>query len=142
MAIRKMVPVGAGLMTEPLDDFSKIHLLGTKCHECGEVMFGTYPSCANCASEDVEVIPLSQEGVLWSYTIINHCPPDPYKGPSDPFTPFGEGLVEVPEGVRIVSVLDAPLPDIKIGMKLKLAPHVLFTNEAGEDVVAWKFKAI
>ena len=58
------------------------------------------------------------------------------------FIPFGEGLVEVPEGVRIVSVLDAPLDQIRIGMKLKLAPHVLFTNEEGEDVVAWKFKAV
>jgi len=138
----KRVPVGAGLLTGDLNDFSTVRLVGSRCKDCDEVMFGTYPACANCASENIEIIPLSTEGVLWSYTIINHCPPEPYKGPTDPFIPFGEGLVEVPEGVRVVSVLDAPLEDIKIGMKLELEPHVLFTNEDGEDVVAWKFKAI
>ncbi len=142
MEARKMVPINADLMSGPFDQFDKIRLKGTKCHDCGEVMFGTYPACANCASENVEVIPLSTKGELWSYTIINHCPPEPYKGPKDPFIPFGEGLVEVPEGVRIVSVLDAPLDQIRIGMKLELEPHVLFTNDDGEDVVAWKFKAV
>ncbi len=138
----KRVPVGEGLMMGDLDNFKKIRLVGTKCHDCGEVTFGTYYSCANCASENVERIPLSDKGVLWSYTIINHRPAEPYMGPKDPFIPFGEGLVEVPEGVRIVSVLDCDLEKIHIGMELELAPYVLFTNEAGEDVVAWKFKEI
>jgi|Cm827metagenome_2_1110796.scaffolds.fasta_scaffold01721_3 uncharacterized OB-fold protein len=141
MESKKRVAVGEGLLTGPLEQFEEVRLVGTRCHDCGEVMFGTYHSCANCASEEVEQIPLSREGTLWSYTIINHCPPEPYKGPKNPFIPFGEGLVEVPEGVRVVSILDCPLEDIKIGMKLELEPYVLYENEAGEEVVAWKFKA-
>lgn len=142
MSELRRVPVGPGLLTGPLDKLEQLRLVGTRCHDCGEVMFGTYHSCANCASEDVEQIALGTKGKLWSYTVINHCPPEPYKGPSDPFIPFGEGLVEVPEGVRIVSVLDCDPADIQIGMELELYAYPLFVNECGEEVIAWKFRGI
>lgn len=136
------IPVGKGLLTEPLDQLEQVRLVGTHCRDCGEVMFGTYHSCANCASENVEQIPLSKRGTLWSYTVINHCPPAPYKGPTDPFIPFGEGLVELPEGVRVVSVLDCDLKRIHIGMELELVTYPLFVDDDGKEVIAWKFKEI
>ena len=138
---KKRVPVGHGLLTGDLDELSSVHLAGTRCLDCGEVTFGTYATCSACASEHVESIPLSQQGVLWTYTVVYHCPPGQYRGPKDPFIPFGEGLVELPEGVRVLSVLDCDIDKIKIGMPLKFDPYPLYENEDGEEVIAWKFKA-
>lgn len=139
---KKRIPVGPGLLTGDLNDLDSVRLAGTKCRDCGEVTFGTYATCSACASEHVEAIPLSREGTLWTYTVIYHCPPGQYRGPKDPFIPFGEGLVELPEGVRVLSVLDCDIHKIKIGMKLKFVPYPLYVNEAGEEVIAWKFKAV
>lgn len=142
MQAKMRIPVGHGLLTEPMDDLNEVRLVGTKCRDCGEVTFGTFQSCAACASENVEQIPLSEEGTLWSYTIINHCPPGQYRGAKDPFIPFGEGLVEVPEGVRVVSVLDCDPKKLRIGMKLKFVAYPLYVNDDGAEVIAWKFKAV
>lgn len=136
------IPVGDGLLTVPLYPLEDVRLLGTRCKKCKEVMFGSNASCANCASEEVEDIPLSKSGTLWTYTIIYHCPPGSYRGPKDPFVPFAEGLVELPDGVKVLSILDCDIDKVKIGMKLELVCHELYKNEQGQSVIAWKFKAV
>lgn len=141
MKMKPRVPVGNGLLTGDLNDLNSVRLLGTKCVECGEVTFGKYETCGNCASEAVTHIPLSDRGTLWTYTIINHYPPGQYRGAKDPFVPFGEGLVELPDGVRVLSVLDCELEKIRIGMKLRFVAYPLYVNDNGEEVIAWKFKA-
>lgn len=138
----KRVPVGLGLLVGDLNDLDSVRLAGTKCMDCGEVTFGVYSTCSACASEHVEIIPLGLEGTLWTYTIIYHCPPGQYRGPKDPFIPFGEGLVELPDGVRVLSVLDCDVDKIKIGMKIRFVPYPLYTNEDGSEVIAWKFKVM
>lgn len=141
-SLKNAVPVGEGLLTTPLYPLEDVRLLGTRCKKCNEVMFGKLPSCANCASEDVETIPLSKTGTLWTYTIIYHCPPGHYRGPKDPFVPFVEGLVELPDGVRVLSVIDCDIDKVQIGMKLELVCYELYKNEEGKPVIAWKFKAV
>lgn len=140
--IKKRVPVGPGLLVGDLEDLPSVRLAGTRCRDCGEVSFGTYASCSACASEQVEPIALGQEGTLWTYTIVYHCPPGQYRGPKDPFVPFGEGLIELPEGVRVLSVLDCEIDEIKIGMKVRFVPYPLYLDEDGNEVIAWKFKAM
>ena len=104
-------------------------------------MLGKQPSCGNCTSEDLEMIPLGKRGQLWTYTIIYHRPPGQYREP-DPFVPFAEGLVELPEGVRVLSVLDCPIDQVKIGMELEFTAYELYIDEKGNSVVAFKFKAV
>jgi len=86
-------------------------------------------------------IPLSKRGKLWTYTVIRHRPPGQYRGP-DPFVPFGEGLVELPEGIRVLTVLDSEIDKIKIGMELELVVYKLYQDEQGNDCIAFKFKAV
>ena len=60
----------------------------------------------------------------------------------DPFVPFVEGLVELPDGVRVLSIIDCEIDKVKIGMKLELVCYELYKNEQGQPVIAWKFKAV
>ena len=136
------VPVGEGLLTTPLYPVENVRINGSKCKACGEVMLGAYESCANCAGESMEQIPLGKRGTLWTYTIIRHQPPGQYRGPKDPFVPFAEGLVELPEGIRVLSVLDCDLEKVHIGMELELVVYEPYKNDQNQPVMAFKFKAV
>lgn len=138
---KNVVAVRDDLFSQPLLPLDKVRLLGSKCKECGEVMLGITGNCGNCAGEHMETIPLGTKGTLWTYTVIYHRPPGAYKGP-DPFVPFAEGLVELPEGIRVLSVLDCDIENIQIGMELELVVFPLYRNEEGQDVIAFKFKAV
>jgi uncharacterized OB-fold protein len=95
----KRVPIKEGLLTLPLSPTEQVRLAGTRCKPCGESFFGKKSFCKNCFGESMEEIRLSNRGRLYSYTVIRHRPPGDDKGP-DPFTPFGLGLVELPEAVK------------------------------------------
>ncbi|MFH1032509.1 MAG: OB-fold domain-containing protein [Chloroflexota bacterium] len=136
-----MVPIREGLFTEPLTPPEQVKLIGSKCQHCGEVSFGKRIDCPNCASGDLKIIDLSRKGKLWSYTVIRNKPPGDYKGP-EPFSPFGLGLVELPEGIRVVAPIAVGIDKLKVGMDLELEIYKLYSNETGNDVMAFKFKPV
>ena len=136
-----VVAIREGLLTTPLLPLDQVRLIGNKCKDCGEVTLGEGLTCANCAGENTQAIPLSRKGKLWTYTVIKHQPPGSYRGAVEPFVPFVEGLVELPDGIRVLSVIDVPMDKVKIGMDLELVVFKLYKDDQGNDVVAFKFKA-
>ena len=138
---KKKVPIKEGLFTSPLDPLEAVRLAGSRCRSCGEVFLGKRVFCENCSRDGMEDLPLSQRGKLWSYTVIRHQPPPGYKGP-DPFVPYGLGLVELPEGIRVLSPIDCELNKIKIGMELKSKIYKLYENEEGNEVIAFTFQPV
>jgi len=139
----KRIPLDETLLTIPLDPVEQVRLKGTKCRSCGEVFLGKRIGCENCGSEDLEETVLSNRGKLYTYTIVVHLPAGDYKGPRDPFVPFAEGLVELPEGCRIIAPLTVNKDeDIKIGMDLELVVDKLYEDEDGNEVMGFKFKPI
>ncbi len=137
----KRVPIREDLFTTPLDDLKQVRLKGSRCRDCGEVFMGKAITCAHCSGENMEEIVLSNRGTLWTYTLIQYQPPGEYKGPVNPFVPFAEGLVELPDGIRIVApIKECSLDAVKIGMPLELVIHEFFQDEDGNQVVAFYFK--
>jgi len=121
----------------PLAD---IRLAGTICNACGEPSLGTVPACQNCQSPDLRPATLSREGELFSYTVVRNRPPGDYKGPDNPFVPFPVGLVELPEGIRVLSVLDCALDEPRVGMAIVLDVYELYRNEEGAPVLSYRFR--
>ena len=132
---RKRIPIRERLLSTPLSPLKDVRLLGSKCKDCGEVGLGEVSSCQNCAGENLEVIPLGQSGKLWTYTVIRNRPPGDFKGK----VPMGEGLVELPEGIRVKSPLGGDVEKLEIGMDLKFTAYPLYENESGDEVIAFKF---
>src|SRR4051812_32345459 len=95
-------PVREGILTGDLSQEQTIRLAGSRCKVCGEATLGTSKLCPNCGSDAVEPIELSHRGRVWTYTVVRYKPPGDYKGP-DPFVPFAMGLIELPEGVRVLA---------------------------------------
>ena len=141
-ATANRIPIREGLFTTLLSPLEDVQLVGSKCHDCGEVGLGTSSSCQNCAGTNMEVIPLSAEGKVWTCTVIRNRPPGDYKGPDNPYLPLAEGLVELPEGIRVLSPLGHDLDKIKIGVDVRLKVYPLYTNDDGKEVIAFKYEPI
>ena len=135
------VPVREGLLAGDLEQLDRVRLSGTKCQGCGEVSLGKNATCPNCGGDAVAEVALSDHGVLWSYTVVRNRPPGDYKG-KDPFVPFGLGLVELPDGIRVLSPLDVEITSLKIGMPLKFRTFVQHLDAESREVVAFTFASV
>ncbi len=137
---KKYVAVKEDFFSKPLYPLGQVRLMGTRCRKCGEVFFGKAIACERCQSEDIESIALSRTGKLYSYTINWNKPQGDYKGP-EPFQPFAVGLVELPEGIIIISVLtDCDFDELRVNMDLELKVEELYKDAEGNTVVTYKFR--
>lgn len=126
---RTRTPVVVGWFTGEGDDF---RLLGTRCASCRTVFFpreDTHCRNPHCAGDDLEEVPLSRTGRIWSYTDSRYRPPSPYvSDPELPWEPYALIAVEL-ESERIV-VLGQAAPGVTVagltvGMEVEVVPGVL-----------------
>jgi uncharacterized OB-fold protein len=136
---RDRVPIREGLLTGDLSRLGQVRLAGCRCESCGETSFGHRSLCPNCGRDTVEDLSLSDRGTVWTYTVVRHRPPGAYKGP-EPFEPFGLGLVELPDGLRVMSPIECDIDKLRIGMPVRFKPYV--RHDPDRDVVAFAFEAI
>ncbi len=111
--------------TEPEDGY----LVGSRCSRCGHVSFPKVPVCSQCFTDsEVEEIPLSKEGKLYTYSVIH------VKHPRFG-SPYVTGYVDLPEGVRVCArIVDCEPFDqkLKLGGDVRL---VVTTIHEGEDAL-------
>jgi len=113
------------------------HLLGSHCRTCGGHHYPRHRTCAYCSSEDVEDVELSSTGSLWAWTAVTARPPG-YTGE----IPFGFGVVELPEGIRVVTRLTESDPDrLEEGQAMRLVVVPLRTDD-GTQVTVSAFEPI
>ncbi|UYQ63201.1 bifunctional MaoC family dehydratase N-terminal/OB-fold nucleic acid binding domain-containing protein [Streptomyces peucetius] len=90
-------------------------LLIQRCGGCGTLRFPWLPGCGRCGSPDWDTVEASGSGSVFSYVVMHH-PPFPAFDP-----PFAVGLIELAEGVRIVSnVVGIPPDRVRVGMPVEL----------------------
>ena len=130
MTTKSKVPRVEGLFTWPSDD---PRIIASRCKKCGTVSFPKAPFCQNPDCEkvrdNVEVIELSKEGTLYSYTVQNYQPPLPFR--YEPFEPFPLGMVDFPEGIRIWGIITRK-ENLKSGMKMRTTAGKIFEDEENE----------
>jgi len=90
-------------------------LLGGRCHACLGLSFPVESYCPFCGTRDPEPVQLASAGTVYSFTIARFPPPG-YIGE----VPFGLGIVELPDGIRVASTLLAePLDSLHIGATVR-----------------------
>ena len=132
--------VRAGMLSEPLDNPAAVHLVGSKCADCGEVTLGANNVCPNCGGENVEAQSMSDCGTLWTYTVVRHEPPGNYYG-KKPFEPIVLGMVELPEGLIVMAPVNAPVDSVKIGMPLQFRAFVR-EDDLEDEVVSFVYDPV
>lgn len=131
------VPVAEGLFRVTADGPA---LIGTRCTGCGTHYFPQSLSCRNpqCQDKVVEPVGLGRSGRLYSYTVQAYRPPALFR--MEPWAPYAIGLVELPEGLRVLGMLTGcELDDLRIDMPLTLVVQTLYTDEQGRDVATYKY---
>ncbi|MFD7503828.1 bifunctional MaoC family dehydratase N-terminal/OB-fold nucleic acid binding domain-containing protein [Streptomyces sp. NPDC059850] len=90
-------------------------LLIQRCTGCGTLRFPWLPGCGGCGSPEWDTVAASGAGTVFSYVVMHH-PPFPAFDP-----PYAVGLIELAEGVRIVSnITGVPYEEVRIGMPVEL----------------------
>jgi uncharacterized OB-fold protein len=128
-----LVPVKEGLFAAGPDGSAR--LLGGRCDTCGERHFPVAASCPYCSSDTVTEAPLSPEGTLWAWTAVT-APPPGYRGE----VPFGFGVVELPERIRVVTrITEADPARLQAGQAMRLEIVPVHDDEDGRPVVTYAF---
>ena len=115
-------------------------LVASLCTGCGSHYFPKSLSCRNpeCAAKAVEEALIGRNGHLYSYTVQSYRPPALFR--MEPFEPYAIGLVELPEGLRVMGMLTGfPLDDIRIGTPVELTVEPLYRDDAGREVLTYKY---
>ncbi|MEU9474227.1 bifunctional MaoC family dehydratase N-terminal/OB-fold nucleic acid binding domain-containing protein [Streptomyces sp. NPDC048191] len=90
-------------------------LLIQRCTDCGTLRHPWLPGCNACGCPDWDTVEASGAGTVYSYVVMHH-PPFPAFDP-----PYVVGLVELAEGVRMVSnVTGVPYDKVRIGLPVRL----------------------
>lgn len=129
------VPLKEGLFAEP-DDSEAARLMGGRCPACRRFSFPAQGICPYCSSDGCETVPLSPRGVIEVCTTVVNRPPG-YEGK----VPFGFGVVELPEGIRIISRIGDPQRS-RPGMPVRLVLETLCTDAEGREVVTYAFEPV
>ncbi|MCF8709846.1 Zn-ribbon domain-containing OB-fold protein [Rhizorhapis sp. SPR117] len=92
-------------------------------------------------SEYYDLVPLSQRGSLWSWTVQRFRPKPPYNGRGDEsdFTPYAVGYIELP-GQLIVEgrIIASDFDELRIGQSMRVTTEA-YRDENGEPVLTYAF---
>ena len=135
------IPSIEGLYTWPSD---APQLIGGRCKSCGTYFFPRFYVVhkPGCKERELEDVLYSRKGKLISYTVQHYPPPPPFKS-TDPFVPYGIGLVELPEGINVLGIMTGcAIEDLKTGIEVELVVETLYVDEEGNDRLSWKFKPV
>lgn len=121
-------------------------LIGSRCKGCGSYYFPVRKiACRNpvCGGDQLEEVPLSRTGRLWSFTDACYQPPEPFVSP-DPFKPFAIAAVELEQERMIVlgQVIEGvTISELSLGMTMELVLEPLFSDDTTETLT-WKWRPV
>ena len=92
-------------------------LLIQRCRQCGVYQFYPRTICHHCLSGEVEWVESTGRGTVHTFTFVNR----PYFESFDPDVPYAIAVIELEEGVRMLSnIIDCAPGEVSIGAKVKV----------------------
>jgi uncharacterized OB-fold protein len=121
-------------LTRPFWEAARRHeLVLPRCRQCGRYHFYPRELCPYCLSSNIEWVPASGRGYLYTYSII-HQPAHPAFAAE---VPYAYAIVQLVEGVMMPSnIVDCPIPD---GLRIDM-PLVAVFDDISPEWTLVKFK--
>ena len=119
-------------------------LLGSRCATCGTPYFPRTSACRNpaCSRSDLRDAEFGPRGRLISVALQNYPPPAPTIAPQ-PYRPYGVGLVDLPEGLRVIGRLASDAPEqVPLGGPVELVIAPLGRDGEGREVLSWQWRPL
>ena len=103
-----------------------------RCKTCSNLFFYPREVCPTCLSSDLEWVPVSGNGKLYSYTVV-HQPGIPSFQEDSPYI---FAMVQLDEGPRMVAnLVECPVEEAKMDM-----PVTVVFDDVTPEVTLVKFK--
>lgn len=126
-------PLRAGMFTVPDRIEAPVHLLGSRCRQCGEPFFPKRVFCAACTSGDMADVAFAESGEIDTFTVVRQQPPNSVMIP-----PYAIVRVRLDGGPSIQTVMATDdIDSARIGQRVQLAARRLMEDEAGNTVVSF-----
>jgi len=110
-------------------------LLGGRCTACEQLHFPAQNTCPYCSAGSCMPVRLSDRGRLYLHTAVSNRPPG-YRGA----VPFGFGVVELADGLRVISRLTAAdLSGLRAGLPVRLVVDPIHVDDDGREVLSYAF---
>jgi len=119
-------------------------LIGSRCAGCDATTFPTQQRCPKCSVADMSDVLLPRRGTLVAWTTQGFPPGPPYKGVTGKeFVPFGVGLVQLEDAIRVEGRLTENDPaKLQFGMEVELTMIPFTTDGDGDEVVTFAFQPV
>lgn len=125
------IPLRENLLTGRIDG----DLIGYKCKSCNHMLPPLTITCQYCFSDDLEKIPLSRRGKLFTFTTN-------YMNSAHFQAPFYTGYIEFAEGFRVFSVLESvDGKPFEIDMEMEMEVRKLW-DQGDDEVIGYIFKPV
>lgn len=116
----------------------EIRLMGSRCLSCNKVFFPIKPVCPDCFEGELATVPLSKRGKLhtFAHSIL---------GPPGMMTPYVMGFIDLPEVIKLYSVLSECEPwdkVLKVGMDVEMTVGPISRDANGDQILSYKFKPV
>lgn len=141
MGDSQSTPAAEGLFA---DTATGPRLLGSRCATCEMPYFPRSEACRNpgCDHSDMQDAEFGPSGTLISMTLQNYPPPPPTIAP-EPYSPYGVGLVDLPEGLRVIGRLFSDDPEqVPVGGPVELVLAPLGHDADGREIISWQWKPV
>ncbi len=117
----------------------RYRLVGEMCTGCGKVLFPRSAVCPECGSVDLEEVGLRGTGSVVTWTVVRN-PPEGY----EKYSPFVVALVELDDGVRVLSqVVDVEPDEVEAGMRVEAAfRRIKEDGSSGIIEYGYKFRPV
>jgi uncharacterized protein len=120
-------------------------LIGSRCGACGATTWPKQDHCPRCSAANMAVLLLPRRGTLVAWTTQGFIPKLPYAGgeTAETFEPFGVGLVQLGDAVRVEARLTESDPaKLRFGMDVELTMVPFFVDKDGTEIVTWAFQPV
>ena len=120
-------------------------LIGSRCGSCGATTFPVQQWCPGCSLGQMSEVLLPRRGTLVTWTTQGFLPGPPYAGreTAKTFTPFGVGLVQLGDVIRVEGRLTENDPArLQFGMDVELTMVPFTTDDEGNEIVTFAFQPV
>lgn len=123
----------------------KPQLIGSRCDACSACVWPKQELCPSCSASGMSEVLLPRRGTLVAWTTQGFVPKLPYAGAetAKTFSPFGVGLVQLDDVVRVEARLTEHDPaKLAFGMDVELTFVPFFVDSDGTEILTWAFQPV
>jgi uncharacterized protein len=111
-------------------------LAGKRCRDCDRIFFPPKLVCPLCFEGTLEDVPLSRRGKLHTFT-------QSIMGPDGIETPFIMGMIDLPEGIKLFSLITGcDYDELRIDMPMEMVIERIKYDAQGSEIIGYKFRPV